>query len=153
MNSLVNNRTLCDTIFLLLMHLKAWTFSMQFNRSSNNSQRHKSIKHPHNREIACQSGRLWVCTIRLKRQWWNSHFNSSQRNSWILRSWIPQDKSTHWQEWCLLLWRRTCRTGDWKKTHWTEETAQWAHNNKMGKHSYILVHRHKPGNLLKWPHL
>lgn len=111
---------------------------LKINRSSYNTQRCKSIKHTHYREAPSQSDRLWICSNVRRRFCCKSHLYSSERNSWLLGSWLSQDLSTYWKEWCVLLRRIACWNDDRKIPNWIKETNKGESNNKMGKYSHDL---------------
>jgi len=120
-------------IFWIIEAFRNLNFTCLIDRSSSNPQRHKSIECSHHRETPSQSGRLWVCEIDHRMFWCYSHFYSSQRNNRLLGSWILEDISTHWKEWCLLFRCASCWTDDRKTPDWTKEIVKRESHHKMGK--------------------
>lgn len=88
------------------------TFCLFCFREANYPSRREIIQYSSHREHESQSGWFWIRKAWSSGVWSNTYFYQSERDSWLPRSWVHEDLSTHPQEWCLLIWGFTYRDSD-----------------------------------------
>ena len=131
---------LLTTCISLLTH-SFLPFSFAF-REAHNTQGCEVIKHSTHRRLQGQSGWLWICK---NRSYWArtvTDWDWRERNCWLCRSRVSEDKPSYNQERCVLLWYFAPRNSFRPSSYWGQEGCNRKDYSEMGMYSlpYSCTH-------------